>query len=154
MEHGILERQFLVDASPEVVYEVVSSSEHISQWWTDEADVEPVAGAVGELVWGDRAAGQAQVVTITVVDADPPRLFSFRWVQPDGEAATGANSLLVTFELVASGAGTLVRFTESGFREMGWEAAVLEQQYEEHSSGWDMFLPRLRDHVVRLVSTS
>ena len=33
--------------------------------------------------------------------------------------------------------------TESGFREMGWEAAVLEEQYREHVTGWDFYLPRL-----------
>jgi hypothetical protein len=33
--------------------------------------------------------------------------------------------------------------TETGFREMGWEVAVLEQQYREHCEGWDHYLPRL-----------
>ena len=33
--------------------------------------------------------------------------------------------------------------TETGFREKGWEVAVLEQQYREHGEGWDYFLPRL-----------
>ena len=33
--------------------------------------------------------------------------------------------------------------TESGFREMGWEVAVLERQYREHVTGWDFYLPRL-----------
>ena len=42
-----------------------------------------------------------------------------------------------------SGAGTLLRFTETGFREKGWEAAVLEEAYREHVTGWDHFLPRL-----------
>jgi uncharacterized protein YndB with AHSA1/START domain len=74
MEYGSIEREIHVDASPEVVFEVVSRPEHISQWWTDDADIEATAGAVGELVWGDRARG----VPITVVSAEPPRLFSFR----------------------------------------------------------------------------
>ena len=33
--------------------------------------------------------------------------------------------------------------TETGFREMGWEVAVLEQQYKDHVNGWDHYLPRL-----------
>ena len=37
------------------------------------------------------------------------------------------NSLLVTFELTSQGDGTRLRMTETGFREMGWEVAVLEQ---------------------------
>ena len=96
---------------------------------------------------------QAHVEQITVAQADPPRRFAFRWVYDEGEDATPANSLLVTFELVPSGAGTLLRLTETGFREKGWEAAVLEEQYREHVTGWDYFLPRLATYVVRLVST-
>jgi uncharacterized protein YndB with AHSA1/START domain len=153
MEYGSIEREIYVEASPEVVFEVISSPVHLREWWPDEADLEPVPGAVGELVWGDRATAQAQVAPITVVDAEPPRLFSFRWIYPAGEVATPDNSLLVTFELVPSGVGTVVRLTEAGFREMGWEAAVLEDAYKEHSVGWDTHLPRLGEYLTRLVST-
>ncbi|WP_049572546.1 SRPBCC domain-containing protein [Nonomuraea sp. SBT364] len=143
MEYGSIEREIHVDASPEVVFEVVSSPEHISGWWSDDASVEATPGAAGELVWGDRA----QVVPITVVDAEPPRLFSFRWCE------SGSTSLLVTFELTPSGTGTRIRLTETGFREMGWEAAKLEEEYRDHASGWDTFVPRLGDYLARLVST-
>ena len=40
--------------------------------------------------------------------------------------------------------------TESGFREMGWEVAVLEQQYNEHITGWDFYLPRLVSYAQTL----
>ena len=152
MEYGRIEREFRINASPEVVFEVISSPVHIRQWWHAEADIEPTSGAIGELVWGDKASAQADVAPITVVDAEPPRLFSFRWVYPNGQVATPANSLLVTFELVPSGAGTVVRLTEVGFREMGWEAAVLEEQYTEHSVGWDMDFASLRDYLGQLVA--
>jgi uncharacterized protein YndB with AHSA1/START domain len=148
MEYGSIEREIHVDASPEVVFEVVSRPEHISQWWSDAADLEPEPGAAGELVWGDRA----QVVPIIVVAAEPPRLFSFRWCH-EGGAAGEASSLLVSFELAPSGAGTRVRLTETGFRELGWEAARLEEQYRDHESGWDTFVPSLGEYIARLVST-
>ena len=92
------------------------------------------------------------VVPLLVVEADPPRRFSFRWAYDEAEPATPANSLLVTFDLVPSGGGTWVRFRETGFREQGWEAAVLEEQYRDHVRGWDYFLPRLVSLVARLVS--
>ena len=149
VEYGKLERQIHIEASPEVVFEVVSRPEHLREWWSDDATLDPAPGAVGELVWGDRA----QVAVITVVDLDPPRRFSFRWVAPENEAAAPGNSLLVTFELEPAGAGTLLRLTETGFREKGWEIAVLEQQYQEHVVGWDLFLPRLRTYATRLVES-
>ncbi len=149
MEYGTLARQIHIDAPPEVVFEVVSRPEHIRQWWSDDASLDPTPGAVGEVVWGDRTTVQP----ITVVDVEPPRRFSFRWVSPDGEPATPDNSLLVTFDLEADGAGTLLRLTETGFREKGWELAVLEQAYQEHVVGWEMFLPRLAEYAPTLVAT-
>ncbi|MBV9952644.1 MAG: SRPBCC family protein [Acidimicrobiia bacterium] len=143
MEHGSIEREVQIDASPETVFEVITSPEHLREWWPDEAHFEPTPGATGELVFGDRSAGTANVPQITVVEAEPSRLFSFRWTHAEGEVAAEGNSLFVTFELAPSGNGTRLRMTESGFREMGWEIAVLEQQYTDHSNGWDHFLPRL-----------
>ncbi|MBQ1026681.1 SRPBCC family protein [Micromonospora sp. C95] len=151
MEYGSIEREIHIDATPEVVYEVVTAPEHIRQWWPDDADLEPVPGATGTITFGDTS--NTQVMPLTVVAADPPRHFSFRWVYDDLAVATPTNSLLVTFDLVPSGSGTLLRLTETGFRERGWEAAVLEEHYRDHVTGWDHFLPRLVAYVARLVST-
>ncbi len=151
-EYGLIEREFHVDASPEVVFDVISNPAHIREWWHAEADIDAIPGSAGELIWGDKATADAEVASITVVEAEPPRLFSFRWVYPSGEVPIPGNSLLVTFELVPSGSGTLVRLTEGGFREMGWEAAVLEEQYLEHAAGWDIHFTGLRDYLLRLIS--
>jgi len=152
MEFGSIEREIHVEAPPEVVFEVVARPEHIREWWYAESEVEPTPGATGELIWGDGDDPRAQVVPMTVVVAEPPRLFSFRWTHPAGEKAVDGNSLLVTFELVPSGSGTLLRLTETGFRERGWEVAVLEQQYAEHVAGWETFVPRIEEYAVGLVS--
>jgi uncharacterized protein YndB with AHSA1/START domain len=149
MKHDSIEREIHVDAAPDVVYEVISMPEHLREWWPDEAELEPVAGATGVISFGDRSTPDANVVPLTVVEADPPRRFSFRWAYDEGDVANPANSLLVTFELIPSGAGTLMRFTETGFREAG----VSEEQYHDHVTGWDHFLPGLVTYVHRLVST-
>lgn len=152
MEYGSIEREFHVDATPEVVFDVISSPVHIREWWSAETELRPVSGATAELVWSDGATARAMVSPITVVDAEPPRLFSFRWVYAAGESASDRNSLLVTFELVPTGTGTSVRMTETGFREKGWEIAVLEEQYNEHVVGWGIFLPRMAEYITGLVA--
>ena len=149
MEFGTIEREIYVEATPEIVFEVVSSPDHLKQWWPDDARYEATPGSAGEILFGDRDAGGV-AVGFTVVDTRPPRTFSFRWTHPSGEVATPGNSLLVTFDLAPSGAGTLLRMTETGFREMGWEVAVLEQQYSEHVTGWNFYLPRLAPYVATL----
>lgn len=146
MEYGSIERELHIDATPEVVYEVVSSAEHLREWWPDDAELDPVPGGTGRIVFGDPDSPDAKVERLTVVEADPPRRFAFRWVFEDD------NSLLVTMDIVASGDGTLLRFKETGFRERGWEAAVLEQAYADHVQGWDHFLPRLVARANSLVA--
>jgi uncharacterized protein YndB with AHSA1/START domain len=151
VEFGTIEREVYVEASPEIVFGVVSSPDHLREWWPDDANYDPAPGSSGEIVFGERDAG-GSVMGFSVVDVRPPRTFSFRWTQPIGEAAAEGNSLLVTFDLTPSGGGTLLKMTETGFREMGWEAAVLEQQYKEHSTGWDFYLPRLAPYAATLVA--
>jgi uncharacterized protein YndB with AHSA1/START domain len=148
MELGSIERELYVEASPEVVYQVVSDPDHVREWWPDEARYEAVVGSTGEILFGSPEGDTVEM--LTVVEMRPPSLFSFRWTHPAGEDAVEGNSLLVTFELVAQDGGTLVRFRETGFRERGWEAAVLEATYLDHVAGWDHFLPRLRTYVATL----
>jgi uncharacterized protein YndB with AHSA1/START domain len=154
MENGSIQRQLYVEASPEVVFEVVSSPEHISQWWSDSADLEPVPGASGEIVFGKKGAPGSHVAHVTVVEVDAPRLFSFRWVYPDGETPSAGNSLLVTFALVPTAGGTTIHLTEDGFREKGWEAAELEAAYADHVGGWDSCVTSLTKYLTQLVATS
>jgi uncharacterized protein YndB with AHSA1/START domain len=149
MEFGSIEREIYVEAPPETVFDVVSSPDHIRDWWSAETDVEPVPGGTGELTWRDEASGRVDVVPITVVDAQPPHRFSFRWTHEAGEVATETNSMLVTFELSPSGTGTVLRLTETGFRERGWEIAVLEEAYQDHVRGWDFYLPRIAEVAAR-----
>jgi uncharacterized protein YndB with AHSA1/START domain len=145
MEFGSIERELRVDAPPDVVFDVVSSPEHIADWWSADTSVEATAGSTGELVWTDAETGRCDVARIVVADAQPPRLFSFRWTHEADGPLHESNSMLVTFELTSDGdGGTVLRMTETGFREQGWEAAVLEAQYNDHVQGWAFYLPRLQ----------
>jgi uncharacterized protein YndB with AHSA1/START domain len=140
VEFASLEREVVVAASPEVVFEVVGRPEQIKEWWPDDASYDVRAGAAGEIRFGDPAEGGA-VDTLTVVDVRPPESFTFRWTDHD---------LLVTFTLTPSGEGTVLKLTETGFREAGWGQAVLEETYRDHERGWDFFLPRLAPYVATL----
>ncbi len=150
MEYGSIRRELRIDASPEVVFEVLSSPEYIREWWSAETEFEPLAGASSQLSWTNEQTGDTQSAPFTVVEVDPPRRFSFRWIYDDDQAADPGNSLLVTFELVPVDAGTVVHFSETGYRERGWEAAVLEAHYNDHRQGWDFYLPRLAEVANRM----
>lgn len=151
MEFGTIEREIHIDASPEVVFDVVSSPEHLREWWPDEAEFPSVPGGAGRIGFGDVAQGGTWV-RFTVVDAVPPRLFSFRWTHEEGESAARGNSNLVVFELEPAGTGTLLRMTESGFRERGWDEAKAAAKYAEHATGWDFYLPRLPEYAAKVAA--
>ena len=151
-EFGSIERELRIDAPPEVVFEVISRPEYIRQWWGADTDIEPVAGSTGAVIWTSKDSGERQGEAITVVAADRPRRFSFRWVTPDRALPTPDNSLLVTFELTDDAGGTHLRVRESGFREKGWEGAVLEDAYRQHCVGWDTHLPLLGEVAVSLAA--
>ena len=64
MEYASIEREIHIDASPEVVFEVISTPEHIREWWDAETDVQPTPGSTGELVWADGDNPRSHVVPI------------------------------------------------------------------------------------------
>ena len=152
MEFGTIEREIHIDAAPEVVFDVVSSPEHLREWWPDEAEFPAVPGGDGRIGFGDFSQGTGMWVRFTVVDAVPPRLFSFRWTHADGEAAAPGNSMLVVFELEPAGSGTRLRMTESGFRERGWDEAKVAAEYRDHVAGWGEFLPRLHGYAASVAA--
>ncbi len=146
-EMGTIERSIEIDAAPDTVFEVITSPAHLTQWWPDEALFEPKPGATGRIVFGDPASGDATVPNITILEVEPPLRFAFRWLQPDDEDARQSNSMLVVFALEDLAGRTLLRMTETGFREQGWEVAKLEEQYRLHEVGWDRHLARLVDYA-------
>ena len=66
MEHGSIDRELHIDASPEVVFAVVSRPEHIREWWSHDAALEPTPGREGTITFRDAGTGDTQSVDITV----------------------------------------------------------------------------------------
>ncbi len=152
MEQGTIEREITIAASPEVVFDVISSPEHIRGWWNGaETGIEASAGSVGTIAWPGEPSHE-HTEQIAVVEAQPYSRFAFRWVYDAGTVAAAGNSLLVVFELRPEGSGTVLRMTETGFRERGWSDAVAQGCYDDHMNGWDLFVPSIRDYAEALVA--
>src|SRR6185369_5067905 len=147
MEHGTIEREIHIDARPDVVFDVVSSPEHLREWWPDEAEYPVEPGGAGRIGFG------GSWVQFTVVDAIPTKHFSFRWAHTEGETAAPVNSLLAVSELEPDGTGTRLRMTETGFRERGWDEAKIAAEHADHTTGWDHFLPRLHAYATEVGAT-
>jgi uncharacterized protein YndB with AHSA1/START domain len=149
-EYGTIARELRIDASPEVVFAVISDPVHVREWWADDAEF--TADDPGWLGFGDLEA-DGKRVRFQVADAVPHRLFSFRWTHDDGVEPDSGNSNLVVFELEPSGSGTRLRFTESGFRERGWSEEKAREVHADHSNGWNHFLAQLAAYAARVGAT-
>ena len=146
-----VEREILIEASPEVVWGVITEPAQISRWFSDEADVQARAGADGSLTWKPGGRGGPKdvdlVVALRVVDAEPFRRFSFRWNHPDGASPDESNSALVEFSLIEEAAGTRLRVLESGIGAVA-PGERRAGYVESHEQGWERHLGELRGHVT------
>jgi len=146
LQYSKIEREIRIAASPEVVYRVVSTPEHIATWWSDEASID--ADGVGEVAWG-RGGADEHIEGLVVVDEQPPHLFAFRWIYDDCVAGRGT-SLLVTMHIEVDGDGSVLRLVESGFRDKGWDEDTLAGQYHGHEDGWNLHLPDLAAYAAKV----
>ncbi|MDH3222156.1 MAG: SRPBCC domain-containing protein [Gemmatimonadota bacterium] len=123
----------LIEAKPETIFRIMSSSEGLSNWLNAEASLEPVVGAPLTLRFPSfrtTVAGQVREVV-------PNRRLSVSWGVSEGPQAEWlpAGSTRVTFELAPEGDGTRVRVTH--------EALPTEQEAANHRQGWRFHLSRL-----------
>jgi uncharacterized protein YndB with AHSA1/START domain len=147
-------RDIAINASPEIVYDVVSRPEHIAEWFSDEADLEPVAGARGVLIWRDKQTKQTTTVEVTVVIADRPHLFAFSWVSPERQRATptATDGVLVEFRITAEADGTRLVVSESGLDAVNWDDTAKAAYANGHATGWEYFLSQIRRYGEGLVT--
>ena len=146
-----IEREILVEASPEVVWGVITEPEQISRWFSDEAEVQAHTGAAGTLTWrpGDRGGSkEGMIVPIRVVDAEPFRRFSFRWGHPQDAPPDEDNAALVEFSLTEEANGTRLRVIESGISAVTHDEEDKARYFEGHEQGWERHLGELLDYVA------
>jgi uncharacterized protein YndB with AHSA1/START domain len=148
MSNFTIERDIEIEAPVDVVWHTITEPEQIRTWLGDVVELEARPGAVGTLTF--RAdTDDPLVVDITVVAAERPHRFSFRWCSPPGVHATAENSTLVTFTLTADGdARTRLRVVESGLDELDWPDDEKQKFVDQHQHGWQVRGDTLRDLFV------
>jgi uncharacterized protein YndB with AHSA1/START domain len=139
-----VEREILIDAPQEVVWEVITEPDHISGWFSDSAEIDLRPDGRLTLVWDGRHAERGRVEKV-----EPPHFFSFRWIRGSATEARDGNSTLVEFSLSAEDEGTRLRVVETGFSKLDWPQADQAKDAEAHRQGWEHELDELLEYVRR-----
>jgi uncharacterized protein YndB with AHSA1/START domain len=128
-----IEREILIAAPVQRVWELLTTAEHLRAWFADrEARIDLRPGGAMVLGWAEHGTFHARVERV-----EPPRAFAFRWAaESPGEAPRDGNSTLVEFTLAADGEGTRLRVVESGFRGLDVPPDAQEGYARQNTEGW------------------
>jgi uncharacterized protein YndB with AHSA1/START domain len=137
MGSGRIEREIVIDAPIDVVWEVLTTPKHLRLWFSETAQIELRAGGRGQL----------GSFTLRVVAAEAPHRFAFRWTRRPGVDPDGDNMTLVDMRLAEEGSGTRLRVVESGIGDLPWPEAERATYEKENHRGWERELHRLEAYV-------
>jgi uncharacterized protein YndB with AHSA1/START domain len=142
VETDRIEREVTIAATPERVWEVITSPEHVSTWFGTGSPITIDLRPGGEMLLDHGAHGRYRTV---IVEVDPPRRLSYRWAEgyPD-TLASEASSTLVEFTVTPlSENETLLTVVESGFTSLVVPKGREFVSYEGHADGWPHILAKL-----------
>src|ERR671919_2410455 len=146
-----IEREILIDAPLEMVWSVVTESQHVGDWFSDFAEIDLRPGGQAILTWEKHGTARGRVERV-----EPPHFVSFRWMRltASGTELTEGNSTLVEFSLTEAGEGTRLRVVESGFHKLDGTEDERAKYAEGNRDGWEVKLGELRDYVSKRVRES
>jgi len=125
-----------IKASPERVYQALSTAEGIRNWWTREAELEPRIGGKGEFRFYE-----GKGVTEVRVDAlEPP--VRLGWTVTAANAPGGWEGTTITFDLASKEGDTVLSFAQRGFKQA-------DEGYALVTTGWAYYLVSLQQYLER-----
>lgn len=130
-----VEREVLIAARPETVFEFFTDPEKQVLWMGRRAELDPRPGGIYRVEISDQIVGSGEFLE---VHAPSRVVFSFGWEgQEAGQAEHGVppGSSRVEVTLAPEGEGTLVRLRHLD---------LPEQAREMHGQGWQLYLDRLQ----------
>jgi uncharacterized protein YndB with AHSA1/START domain len=125
-----VERETLIEADPDEVWEAITDEDRLEEWLAEEVELDPVEGgdATFHTEDGERAG--------TVQTVEEEERFAFTWSRP------GERESLVEFTIEAVPAGTRLTVVET---PIGPTAIAIAAPFD-----WGPMLARLRERLALL----
>jgi uncharacterized protein YndB with AHSA1/START domain len=121
-----IEREILIAAPIERVWEIVTTPEHMGRWFGDAGAERE--GDVITMRWQEYGTAELRVVR-----SEAPSVFAYRW---DANVPEYGDTL-VEFTLSPEGDGTRVRVVESGWASLRAPDAERDRLREGNTGGWE-----------------
>ena len=143
-----IERETVINAPVERVWELITEAEHLGRWFGDagaEIDLRP--GGAMVLRWAD-ATSCGRVVAV-----EPRTRFAYRWApftDPGGEEPVEGNSTVVEFTLQPEGDATRLRVVETGFASLSTSDAQRARNVDSNTGGWERETAELREYADKV----
>jgi uncharacterized protein YndB with AHSA1/START domain len=136
-----IQREIVIEASPERVWAVLTEPEHVGTWFAESVAGDLQPGRASVLTWAEHGS-----FNVVVEASEPHRYFAYRWAarSPGADPVEG-NSTLVEFHLVPEGNGTRLQVVESGFGSLDEEQ---EEYVRDNTEGWAGALSSLEKYVA------
>ena len=143
-----IERETVIDAPVERVWQLITEAEHLGRWFGDagaEIDLRP--GGAMVMRWSEHGTSHGRVVAV-----EPGSRFAYRWApftDPGGEEPVDGNSTLVEFTLQAERDATRVRVVESGFSSLATSDEQRAKNLSGNTEGWKQETDELREYAEK-----
>lgn len=146
-----IERETVINAPVERVWELITQAEHLGRWFGDagaEIDLRPGGALV--LRWAEHGTSHGRVVAV-----EQHIRFAFRWApftEPAGGEPVEGNSTLVEFTLHPDGDGTRLVSVESGFASLATSDEQRARNFEGNTRGWAAETDELRAYAEKIAA--
>jgi uncharacterized protein YndB with AHSA1/START domain len=146
-----IERETVIAAPVERVWELITEAEHVGRWFGDagaEIDLRP--GGAMTLRWSEHGTSLARIEQV-----EPHSRFSYRWApfkDPGGAEPVEGNSTLVEFTLAEEAGGTRLRVVESGFAGLLCSDEQRAANLEGNTEGWRLELGDLEAYAAQVAA--
>jgi uncharacterized protein YndB with AHSA1/START domain len=125
-----LEREILIDASPETIFPFLTDPEKHKLWEGTEVELDPRPGGIYRVL----IAGEYQAAGEFVEVVPNERIvMTFGWDMPGNPITPGSTT--VEYTLVPEGGKTRLRLRHTGLPD--------QNALDQHTEGWDHYLERL-----------
>ncbi|USG66405.1 SRPBCC domain-containing protein [Brevibacillus ruminantium] len=123
----IIHKSVRLSCQPEQAFQFFTKSEHLANWLTNAAEVEPVVGGKYELFWAPDDRENDSTIGCKILALEPGKLLVFEW-KGTRQFASLMNEVRPLTQVVISflpdGDGTNIQLIHNGWGATAeWEAA-------------------------------